>query len=169
MLTAQTGNKLTATWEGSLLVGHNQSIYKKCIHESTMLVQLDLIWSRSVMRTTIQSYLLCKGMHDIVGRAWASALSTAQSQATEWHKSTCHSHAQLINSTRTAQHRNCLVTYGQYRCCTLVQHMCSAKHKKAWKHSCNTPSGKASKKSPWASRCHCCRFWRLHLNFLYLE
>ena len=40
---------------------------------------------------------------------------------------------QVIKST---QHRNCLVTYSQYRCCTLVQHtMCSTKHDMVWKHS----------------------------------
>ena len=130
--TANTSSNLRGITLGELQSVNLQKVYSW----KHMLVQLQLyhIWSRSVMRTTIQSYLLCKGMHDIVGCAWARALSIAQPQATEWHKSTCT--FTCTTSTRRAQHRNCLVTYGQYRCCTLVQHtMCSAKHKKAWKHT----------------------------------
>ena len=139
MFTAQTGS--TSSNLGGITLGGLQSVNLLIVYSwKHVLVQLYLFWSRSVMRTTIQLYLLYRGMHDIVGWSWASALSIAQFRPqndTKVHAhSHAHSHAQLINSTHTAQHRNCLVTYGQYRCCTLVQHtMCSAKHKKAWKHT----------------------------------
>jgi len=52
--------------------------------------------------------ILARQIHDIVGQSWVTALSTAQPQATEWHKKYAHMHMHNTGESTHIYSQNCM-------------------------------------------------------------